>query len=477
MSCVRSVLILTLCVGCTNALDGDTTTDGPNFTDSAVQEDGRAAVTDAHVDGARAADAGDSAVADASVAPPDATVDARVIEPPSDCASITGLKATASANDGNVPTNAIDGSNSTRWSAKGAGQSIRFELPNGQPVSGLMLAWYRGDERRTAFRIETSVDGKAYREVFRGWSRSGDAELSRYGFAASDAKFVRVVCQGNTVNSWCSLSEAQVLTTGCGATSDRAPKDAFGIKRLYAAPSSAKKWDSQHWKSGSSRLLDSSGEKDPYDRTGWSRFRGSGSMYVNPQTGYMRLRGNQPRIYIDALSSHRWVNTETTVYYQRKNDDAIAYAGGIIGARSSSGGHGTAPCTANTYYSMLRHDGAFDFAKELHHPNAAKKTIVKNVWNGGALPKQKWIGLKYVIYTLAGEVVLETYRDLTGGKDGGDWQLLGRYVDRGGWHAKESCSYPSDLVVTEGGGIVFIRNTGVQDALYKWMSVQELPPQ
>src|SRR5262245_3655851 len=38
------------------------------------------------------------------------------------------IATTASADDGNVPANAVDGSLTTRWSASGDGQWIRFDL-------------------------------------------------------------------------------------------------------------------------------------------------------------------------------------------------------------------------------------------------------------------------------------------------------------------------------------------------------------
>ena len=189
----------------------------------------------------------------------------------------------------------------------------------------------------------------------------------------------------------------------------------------------------------------------------------------------MKLSGYQPRLYINALP-HKWTDTEVTMYYQRKVDENLAYAGGVIGVGSGLKGHTTsAPCTATTYYSLLRHDGAFQFAKELKHPTASKRSISSNIWGGGSLPKLKWIGIKTITYTLNKTVVLETYRDMSGGAAGGSWQLLGRTVDSGGWIAAHNCSYPADYVVTQGGGVVFVRNTKVSDAVYKWMSVRELP--
>jgi hypothetical protein len=48
---------------------------------------------------------------------------------------------TASADDGNVPANAVDDSLSTRWSAQGDGQWIRFDLGSQATTKSVRIAW------------------------------------------------------------------------------------------------------------------------------------------------------------------------------------------------------------------------------------------------------------------------------------------------------------------------------------------------
>src|SRR5690606_36801598 len=122
-----------------------------------------------------------------------------------------------------------------------------------------------------------------------------------------------------------------------------------------------------------------------------------------------------------------WQDVEVTVYYQRVDDDATAYAGLVIGARSGPEGHGDTPCDAHTYYARLRHDGSFDFEKELMHtPSSSRGEVAADqVWPpDGQLPFGTWIGMKYVIYNQGAAVKLEAYRDLTEGADGGEWELV-----------------------------------------------------
>jgi hypothetical protein len=213
--------------------------------------------------------------------------------------------------------------------------------------------------------------------------------------------------------------------------------------------------------------------------------RGEGTLEVTGD-GELVMGGSQPRIYIYPSPAGAWRDIEVTVYYQRVSDEATAWAGLVVGARSGPEGHGDTPCDAHTYYSRLRHDGATDFEKELmHSPSSTQSRIdPETVWPpDGELPFNTWIGWKFVIYNLPdqGGVKLESYRDMSEGEAGGDWELLNETVDDGGWFVETSCDEhspedgESDLVVLD-GGTTFIRNTDVEEARYKWVSIREIAP-
>src|SRR5262245_59417935 len=59
----------------------------------------------------------------------------------------------ASADDGNVPVNVLDGSFATRWSALGDGQWLRCDLGSVQTIGAVSIAWYQGDQRRSSYDI------------------------------------------------------------------------------------------------------------------------------------------------------------------------------------------------------------------------------------------------------------------------------------------------------------------------------------
>ncbi len=88
--------------------------------------------------------------------------------------------AAVSASDAqspNVPANTLDGNLSTRWSARGIGQSIRYELALQQDINRVDIAWHRGDQRTADFSIESSTDGVNWTEVFRGTSSGNTLNL------------------------------------------------------------------------------------------------------------------------------------------------------------------------------------------------------------------------------------------------------------------------------------------------------------
>lgn len=271
-------------------------------------------------------------------------------------------------------------------------------------------------------------------------------------------------------------------TTGGGGSGGDST-DVFGIEELYPSAAEGGLWTSEHW--GAGDAYDITSRTDEHDPLEISGMRGTGTLEVTGD-GELVMGGSQPRIYIYPSDAGPWRDIEVTVYYQRVDDEATGYAGLVVGARSGPEGHGDDPCDAHTYYSRLRHDGATDFEKELMHSPSSTQSRVdpEEVWPpDGDLPFNTWIGWKFVIYNLPeGEgVKLESYRDMTEGADGGDWELLNETIDNGGWFVDTDCEEhspeggESDMIQLE-GGTTFIRNTDVTEARYKWVTVREIAP-
>ena len=288
---------------------------------------------------------------------------------------------------------------------------------------------------------------------------------------------------GGPSGSAASSGDAGAGTGGSAGTGGATGTlDVFGIEQLYPSAPSGAEWTSEHWSGGTPYSIDS--RTDPNDPLGISGMRGTGTLDVTGD-GELVMGGSQPRIYVYPGDAGPWRDVEVTAYYMRVADDATAWGGLSIGTRSGPEGHATEVCDAYTYYARLRHDGAIDFVKELmHSPSTTQARIEPEVvWPpDGNLPFNAWIGFKFVIFNLSpGAVKLETYRDLTQGENGGDWVMMSEYVEDGGWFTQTTCEEHNPVngesdMDWEEGGCTFIRNTGVTEAHYRWVTIREIAP-
>ncbi|MCT2196848.1 discoidin domain-containing protein [Paenibacillus sp. p3-SID1389] len=119
-------------------------------------------------------------------------------------------KVTASADDGNVPSNTLDRDPDTRWSADGKGQFLQVELEEVTIVDGVGLWFYNGHTRSNYFDLEVSVDGVHFESVLTGMASKKQSELETFEFTPTPAKYIRYVGQGNEINTWNSLLEIWV---------------------------------------------------------------------------------------------------------------------------------------------------------------------------------------------------------------------------------------------------------------------------
>lgn len=258
------------------------------------------------------------------------------------------------------------------------------------------------------------------------------------------------------------------------------------ITHLYKTRTDGRTWSAK-WNMATQRTL-KSGQRDPFD----SEFiaRGNGTVSILG-TGIAQLTGSSPRMYVyDSLKKKKWGNVEVTVYGKRISETNKRSSQGIvIGARSEhQDATNAAPCLGKTYYARLLYDGRAGFQKEIVHeklysdnmPNESNKVD----WgtSDGSMPKNTWIGMKYIVRTNANKsVTLTMYIDLTDGKSGGTWKKVAEYVDTGAWPYKESsldidqlCGYPGTTVFSSPATSVFIRNDDVSKAEYKNFSIREI---
>ena len=122
--------------------------------------------------------------------------------------TVKGITISASLDDGNEPRNVLDGDLETRWSASGAEEWIALDFGEAREMSGLRIAWYNGDKRRTRFKVSVSADGKTWRDILDGESSGKSTDLETYTFKKREAVgHLKVTCFGNTLNLWNSITE------------------------------------------------------------------------------------------------------------------------------------------------------------------------------------------------------------------------------------------------------------------------------
>jgi hypothetical protein len=121
--------------------------------------------------------------------------------------SITNI--TASANDGNVPANTRDGNLTTRWSADGNPQWIKYQFAATTAISAVIINFYKGNERVSNFDILVSNDDITYTPVLTG-AASGGTTLNAQTFtfpSPVQCRYIEYLGHGNSVNTWNSLVE------------------------------------------------------------------------------------------------------------------------------------------------------------------------------------------------------------------------------------------------------------------------------
>ena len=112
----------------------------------------------------------------------------------------------------NGPCNLVDDDLATRWSAEGDGEWAQLDLGVTTVFNQVQAAFYSGDERTNRFDVQVSDDGESWVDVLTGITSSGSRlDLETFGFADQNARYVRYVGHGNSINDWNSIAELRVV--------------------------------------------------------------------------------------------------------------------------------------------------------------------------------------------------------------------------------------------------------------------------
>ncbi len=117
---------------------------------------------------------------------------------------------TSASQTGFPGTNVLDDNLDTRWSNNGVGSWIQLDLGTINKVCDISIAWYKGNERQNNFVISTSNDGVAFTNVLSSKSTGSTLNPEKYNIVDTNARYIRITVNGNTLNSYASITEVSV---------------------------------------------------------------------------------------------------------------------------------------------------------------------------------------------------------------------------------------------------------------------------
>jgi hypothetical protein len=297
---------------------------------------------------------------------------------------------------------------------------------------------------------------------------------------------------GASVTEAGGFSLSTPTSTGGGATlpltmrSPRPTSDAFGTHNIYPDVPRGRTWRAK-WDT-SPRTLHA-GQRDPLDPE--FTLRGSNHTLQIMGDGTAKSSGEIIRLYVGE-PGRTWLNTELTLYARRVSEqtDADNAAGFEFQSRTADGHIGSSPqentlgmdprCEGHSYTSSFRYDGRALVQKELKHPTYTSQ-VSKKIWGSGGLPRNQWVGIKYITFNLPnGGVKMELWRDLTDGANGGSWEKVLEYTDAGNWsidaEVAATCGIPADFRITTPQPLFIIRNDNIVEQWYKKATLREIQP-
>ena len=143
---------------------------------------------------------------------------------------------TASANDGHLPSNAVDNNLDTRWSANGDGQWLQLDLGSVKSVGFVKIAFFKGDMRTARADIQLATVAGAWTTVASITSSGTTLAEQTFDFPDRDARFIRYLGHGNSENGFNSLTEFSVFSGGVpSGTNFTAAQVLAGVKANMVA--------------------------------------------------------------------------------------------------------------------------------------------------------------------------------------------------------------------------------------------------
>ncbi len=110
----------------------------------------------------------------------------------------------------NTPDKTVDFDYNTRWSCDGKGAWIMYDLGDVKQVTSVDEAFYSGNVRKSYFSINLSVNGTDFTEVYNGQSSGSSLNLENFDFPDQNARYVKIIGNGNSQSTWNSITETRI---------------------------------------------------------------------------------------------------------------------------------------------------------------------------------------------------------------------------------------------------------------------------
>jgi hypothetical protein len=127
----------------------------------------------------------------------------------------------------NTADKTLDYDFNTRWSCDGKGQWILYDLGALKMVNSVDLAFFNGNIRKGIFAINLMKTLNDSVQVFNGRSSGTTAALENYDFTDQQARYVKIIGQGNTSSTWNSITETRINWTDIPSAIDNISADDF----------------------------------------------------------------------------------------------------------------------------------------------------------------------------------------------------------------------------------------------------------
>lgn len=303
--------------------------------------------------------------------------------------TIASIQSSSPDDGSNPASQSIDGNLSTRYSSPGVGAQITYDLGQSFDVQDLDVAWYRGDERRVAFRVRTSENLSTWTDVFLGESSGTTTNYEKFNCINNVGRYVRLVFEGGSQTEWFSISEVRI-------NGDDPPSalDAFGIAKIYS--DSVSNPHVKYMDMANARTL----PLDTFPATFSETSNQVGTINGQPVYSWL-VAADQVRLTLWSDDNKPWGNVEDTFYVKLSNGPTGSssrlfqpYIGG--GDHSNNNPN---RCDGNAYKFCVFGDGHTSHRKEICHEaycsdRNALAASIQNMPNN--TPQNRWYGFKIV---------------------------------------------------------------------------------